>query len=75
MMSAAAKYFLAGKKQVFGSDRSKGALIFELRKMGAKIAVGHQAGNIKKDFDLVIYTQAIAADNPELKKTSADKRG
>ncbi|OGG91216.1 UDP-N-acetylmuramate--L-alanine ligase [Candidatus Kuenenbacteria bacterium RIFCSPLOWO2_12_FULL_42_13] len=68
MMSAAAKYFLAGKKQVFGSDRSKGALIFELRKMGAKIAVGHQAGNIKKDFDLVIYTQAIAADNPELKK-------
>ncbi len=73
MMSAAARYFLSRGKKVWGSDRESGPLIADLKKLGAKIYVGHKAENVTSDFDLVVYTQAIGADNPELKRVKTLK--
>ncbi|KKT21182.1 MAG: UDP-N-acetylmuramate-L-alanine ligase [Parcubacteria group bacterium GW2011_GWB1_43_8] len=53
---------------VSGSDTSDSAIIDELRKLGAKIFLGHSADNVAEGVDLLVYTPAVTADNPELKK-------
>ena len=72
-LSAIARMFLAGGKSVSGSDRSPSLVTTELEKLGAKIFIGHQAENLPADCDLVIYTNAVLADNPEL--LEAKRRG
>src|SRR3990167_6220875 len=67
-VSAIARMMLAEGKIVSGSDVSDSAIIDELRKLGAKIFLGHNADNVAEDVDLLVYTPAVAADNPELKK-------
>ncbi len=69
MMSAVAKYFLAQGKEIYGSDRDKSPIVLELEKLGAEINIGQRAENINKDLDLVVYTVAIGADNPEWLKS------
>ena len=41
------------------------ALTEHLASLGAVISYGQRAGNITDDIDLVVYTAAISADNPE----------
>ena len=36
-----------------------------LKNLGARIFIGQKAENISDDIDLVVYTAAIHADNPE----------
>src|SRR3989338_5851012 len=67
-VSAIARMMLAEGKIVGGSDTSDSAIIDELRKLGAKIFIGHNADNVAEDVDLLVYTPALTADNPELKK-------
>jgi len=67
-VSAIARMMLAEGKIVSGSDVSDSAIIDELRKLGAKIFLGHNADNVAEDVDLLVYTPALTADNPELKK-------
>ena len=67
-VSAIARMMLAEGKIVGGSDTSDSAIIDELRKLGAKIFLGHNADNVAEDVDLLVYTPALTADNPELKK-------
>ena len=67
-VSAIARMMLAEGKIVSGSDVSDSAIIDELRKLGAKIFLGHNADNVADDVDLVVYTPAVTTDNPELKK-------
>ena len=67
-VSAIARMMLAEGKIVSGSDTSDSAIIDELRKLGAKIFIGHSADNVANDVDLLVYTLAVTADNPELKK-------
>jgi UDP-N-acetylmuramate--alanine ligase len=67
-ISAIARMLLLEGKNVSGSDMSESKAVEELRKFGAKINIGHSAGNIPKDTDLVIYTIAIDKENPELKE-------
>ncbi|MBM2817906.1 MAG: murC [Parcubacteria group bacterium] len=67
-VSAIARMMLAEGKIVGGSDTSDSAIIDELRKLGAKIFLGHNADNVAEDVDLLVYTPAVTADNPELKK-------
>src|SRR3990167_10434405 len=67
-VSAIARMMLAEVKIVGGSDTSDSAIIDELRKLGAKIFIGHKAENVANDVDLLVYTPALTADNPELKK-------
>ena len=67
-VSAIARMMLAEGKIVSGSDTSDSAIIDELRKLGAKIFLGHSADNVANDVDLLVYTPAVTADNAELKK-------
>lgn len=64
-MSGLAEILLEHKFNVSGSDMSASAATEKLIKMGATVTIGHAACNIN-GADLVIYTAAIANDNPEL---------
>ncbi len=56
---------------VSGSDREESKRTETLRSMGMNIHIGHDVCNID-GCDLVVYSHAINADNPELKE-AADK--
>lgn len=64
-MSGLAEVLLNNGYKVSGSDRSESELTTKIRKKGAEVYIGHSAENLK-DVDLVVYTAAIAEDNPEL---------
>jgi len=49
---------------VQGSDRDDGYLLAQLREAGIPVMVGHRAEHVH-GADLVVYTAAISADNPE----------
>jgi len=67
-ISAIARMFILEGKNVSGSDTSETKAVDELKKLGAKIIIGHSASNIPKNADLVIYTIAINKENPEYKE-------
>lgn len=67
-VSAIARMMILDGKKVSGSDGSESEIIDEIKKMGAKVVIGHSADNFKKGVELVIYTIAITPDNPELLK-------
>jgi UDP-N-acetylmuramate--alanine ligase len=64
-MSGIARLFLHRGFSVSGSDAKGSRIIDELKKSGARVTIGHRAGNIKGAGALV-YSTAIAGDNPEL---------
>lgn len=64
-MSGLAEILLEHNFNVSGSDMSASPATNKLIKMGAKISIGHAACNVL-GADLVIYTAAIAKNNPEL---------
>lgn len=66
--SAIAKLMLAQNKIVSGSDLMPSEIIEELEKNGVKIFIGHQAKNLNKETDLVVYSPAVPEDNPERQK-------
>ncbi len=63
-MSALAQISLSLGYDVGGSDRSQNAQTAQLREMGIPVFGSHDAKNIE-DYDAVVYTVAIGADNPE----------
>lgn len=72
-ISAIARMMLMEGKYVSGSDSSNNRITKELKKLRAKVFLGHNARYLKNNTDLVIYTLALSPDNPELKK--AEKLG
>ena len=66
-MSGLAEILLDYGFNVSGSDSNNSNIINRLIDKGATIHIGHDAENIK-DQDLVVYTAAVKADNPELIK-------
>lgn len=66
-MSGLAEILLDHGYTVSGSDRSESDLTHKLKRSGAKIYIGHSAGNVHNQ-NLVVYTAAIAEDNPELQR-------
>ncbi len=66
-MSALAEILISEGYNVSGSDTKDSLIIERLKKLGAKIYIGHDAENIQ-DVDLVIYTDAISKDNVEYSK-------
>ena len=64
-MSGLSEMLLSEGYQVTGSDRTDGYLMNDVREAGAKVFIGHRAENMH-GADLVVYTAAIPADNPEL---------
>jgi UDP-N-acetylmuramate--alanine ligase len=67
-----ARLFLARGIEVSGSDLKGSTGIDELRALGARIAVGHDASNLGAP-DAVVASSAIAETNPELRE--ARRRG
>ena len=64
-MSGIARLFLYRGYGVSGSDVKDSPIIAELRKLGARVHIGHRAGNIT-GAKVLVYSTAIAAGNPEL---------
>ncbi len=71
-MSGLAQMLIAKGYTVSGSDRTAGYLIGDVRAAGAEVFIGHAAEQVH-GADLVVYTGAAAADNPE--RVEADRLG
>ena len=64
-MSGLAEILLENGYKVSGSDMKSSAILKRLENKGAIVNIGHDKNNIG-DADLVVYTDAISKDNPEL---------
>ncbi len=64
-MSGLAEILLLRGYKVSGSDMKSSPLTEKLSKSGADIYIGHDKNNLK-NVDLVVYTAAIPATNPEI---------
>jgi UDP-N-acetylmuramate--alanine ligase len=71
-MSGIAEVLLNLEFQVSGSDLRESAVTRKLESLGAHIAIGHRAENLG-DAQVVVYSSAVPADNPEVVKARADK--
>ena len=65
-MSGLARLFKAHGKEVLGSDSTDDTLVQELVEEGFEIVIGHEEESLPQDTDLVVYTEAVPLDNPEL---------
>lgn len=66
-MSGLAEILLEHGFTVSGSDRNASPLTDMLKDRGAEIHIGHDENNVKT-ANLVVYTAAVAENNPELVK-------
>jgi UDP-N-acetylmuramate--alanine ligase len=65
-MSGIARDLLEMGYRITGSDIKENTNTSLLRKLGARIFIGHSPGNVEGDVDVVVYSSAIGGDNPEL---------
>ena len=68
-VSALAKILASRGYNVSGSDMKESEMTAELESLGIKIFIGHRAENVE-NADLVIYSAAIAPENPEIKRAN-----
>lgn len=64
-MSGLAEILLKNGYRVSGSDMKPSNILKKLENKGAIVNIGHNKDNIG-DADLIVYTDAISKDNPEL---------
>ena len=64
-MSGMAELLHKNGFQVMGSDCKESNTTNHLKSLGITVFHGHDAQNITKDIDLVVYTAAVKSDNPE----------
>lgn len=64
-MSGLAEILLKENFKITGSDAKESDLTKHLENLGAGIYYGQRASNIEETTQLVVYTAAIHADNPE----------
>lgn len=68
-MSGLARFFLHEGKQVSGTDTTETSLTQALQKEGVEISYEQNGNFIVQDTtDLVVYSEAVPANNPELQK-------
>ena len=67
-MSALARYFHSRGAQIHGYDRVRTDLTLELESLGMKIHYQENEKLIPEKLDLAIWTPAIPAESPELRK-------
>lgn len=65
-MSGLAEVLLEKGFSVSGSDAKSSALTHMLEQKGASVYYGQRPENLSDNIDLVVYTSAILADNPEM---------
>ncbi len=66
-MSGLARIALSNSIEVTGSDAKDSSVVNALVALGARIATSHSASNVD-GADLVVYSTAISASNPELER-------
>jgi len=71
-MSGLARIFLQAGYTVSGSDIKETSITKKLRSQGAHIYNGHRANQIE-GADMVVFSSAISAQNPEIKEAQARK--
>lgn len=64
-MSGLAEILLKEGFTISGSDSVRSPLTDRLEALGASVAIGQKAENIRGGIDAVVYTAAIHPDNPE----------
>jgi UDP-N-acetylmuramate--alanine ligase len=64
-MCGLAELLLAQGYAVSGSDLTSGATVERLRRLGASVAIGHDAGHVGA-ADVVVVSSAVRRDNPEV---------
>ena len=64
-MYSLARLALLSSNKISGSDKTVSKRTETLSHLGADVKIGHSADNVK-DCDLVVYTHAIADNNPEI---------
>ncbi|MBI4099029.1 UDP-N-acetylmuramate--L-alanine ligase [Candidatus Parcubacteria bacterium] len=64
-VSAIARLFLHWGSAASGSDAKRSEITDELGELGATIAIGHAAENVPADAELIVYSPAVPAENPE----------
>ncbi|TYB30683.1 MAG: UDP-N-acetylmuramate--L-alanine ligase [Candidatus Mcinerneyibacterium aminivorans] len=72
-MSALALIAIQKGMDVSGSDIENNTKIEKLKKMGAKINIGHSRENISSNIDKVVYSSAIKRENSELVEAKKQK--
>jgi UDP-N-acetylmuramate--alanine ligase len=65
-MSALARFWQHEGAVVTGSDREASLITQGLEELGVKIAYEQTAANITSDIDVVVYTEAMPQDHPEM---------
>ncbi len=65
-MSGIAEILLDQGFKVSGSDRALSEVTERLQSLGAVVREGHAAGNIDADIDALVYSSAVAQENPEV---------
>ncbi|MDR3581846.1 MAG: UDP-N-acetylmuramate--L-alanine ligase [Candidatus Pacebacteria bacterium] len=72
-VSALARYFLSQNWAVSGSDAARHVITDGLKKDAINVKIGHKRANVPPDTSIIIKSQAIPGDNPEIKE--AARRG
>lgn len=67
--SGVARILLHGGRKVSGSDLARTPLLAELEARGAEVRYGHAPGNLLPGTEVVIYSTAVAEDNPEIRES------
>ncbi|MBS1984724.1 MAG: UDP-N-acetylmuramate--L-alanine ligase [Bdellovibrionales bacterium] len=66
-MSSIAELMLGMGQEVTGSDQAESEVVQRLRQLGARVQIGHSAAVLENNpTDVVVYSTAVRADNPEL---------
>jgi UDP-N-acetylmuramate--alanine ligase len=63
-VSALARMFFAMGKKVSGSDMRDSSTVSELKNLGIKVFIGHNAANLADKPDLVIFSEDISPGSP-----------
>lgn len=71
-MGALASLLLKKGYKVSGSDLRENQTVLDLREQGARVTIGHAKENIA-GADFVVFSSAVAPDNPELQQAREEK--
>jgi UDP-N-acetylmuramate--alanine ligase len=72
-MSGIAEILIDQGFRVSGSDRALSEVTEHLQSLGATIYEGHKAENLAADVDTLVYSSAVASENPELAEAERRK--
>ncbi len=65
-MSGIAELLLDQGFLITGSDKAASENTERMQQLGATVYIGHDAANVAPDVDVLVYSSAVAPDNPEI---------